>query len=82
MWKLYEHLPELMTQCAELLSDEACFLVANVYAERISGLAVAGLMAEALAGRGGRIDWGELALEEASGDRTVGLSFFARWTAA
>ena len=82
VWKLYEHLPELMAQCAELLSDEARFLVANVYAERISGLAVAGLMAEALAGRGGRIDWGELALEETAGDRAVGLSFFARWTAA
>jgi len=38
-------------------------------------------MQEALQGRGGRIDWGELALTEATGDRAVGLSFFARWTA-
>ena len=81
VWKLYDDLPELMAMCAELLSNEARFLVANVYAERISGLAVAGLMGEALAGRGGRIDWGELALEETSGERAVGLSFFARWTA-
>jgi 23S rRNA (cytosine1962-C5)-methyltransferase len=33
-------------------------------------------------GRGGRIDWGELALMEEAGDRGVGLSFFARWSAA
>ena len=81
VWRLYEDLPELVRLCAELLSDDARFLIANVYAERISGLAVAGLMQEALTGRGGAIDWGELALVEQSGDRAVGLSFFARWTA-
>ena len=80
IWRLYEDLPELMGLCAQLLSDDAKFLIANVYAERISGLAVAGLMQEALAGRSGRIDWGELALVEPSGQRGVGLSFFARWT--
>jgi 23S rRNA (cytosine1962-C5)-methyltransferase len=81
VWRLYDDLPELMRQCAELLSDGARFLIANVYAERISGLALAALMQEALQGRGGRIDWGELALTEEAGDRAVGLSFFARWTA-
>lgn len=82
VWRLYENLPDLMRLCAELLSDDASFLIANVYAERISGLATAGLMAEAMKGRGGRIDWGELALvEETERARAVGLSFFARWTA-
>jgi 23S rRNA (cytosine1962-C5)-methyltransferase len=81
VWKLYEDLPELMHLCAELLSQDARFLVANVYAERISGLAMASLLKEALAGRGGRIDWGELALVEEAGERAVGLSFYARWTA-
>lgn len=82
VWRLYEDFPELLRACAELLSERASFLIANVYAERISGLAAAGLMAEALAGRGGRIDWGELALVEKAGDRAVGLSFYARWSPA
>jgi len=81
VWRLYDDLPELTALCAQLLSDEASFLIANVYAERISGLATGCLLAEALEGRGGRIDWGELALAETSGERAVGLSFFARWTA-
>jgi 23S rRNA (cytosine1962-C5)-methyltransferase len=80
VWRLYEDLPELIGQCAELLAEDAKFLLANVYAERISGLALACLLQQALAGRGGRIDWGELALAEASGERAVGLSFFARWS--
>lgn len=80
VWKLYEHLPELMASCAALLGPNASFLLLNAYAERISGVALATLLADALANRGGTIDWGELALMEESGDRGVGLSFFARWT--
>jgi 23S rRNA (cytosine1962-C5)-methyltransferase len=82
VWRLYEDLPELIAACAQLLSDDARFLIANVYAERISGLAVGSLLRQALAGRAGRIDWGELALVEQGDERAVGLSFFARWSAA
>jgi 23S rRNA (cytosine1962-C5)-methyltransferase len=81
VWRLLDDLPELIEGCAELLSGDASFLLVNAYAERISGLALAGLLAQALAGRGGRIDWGELALTEDGGERGVGVSFFARWSA-
>ena len=80
VWRLYEDLPGMIADCAALLSDDARFLIANVYAERISGLATGSLLREALTGRGGRIDWGELALVEQEGERAVGLSFFARWS--
>lgn len=80
VWRLFEDLPELSSLCAQLLSDNATFLVLNAYAERISGAALAGLLAEKLADRGGRIEWGELALEEERGDRAIGMSFYARWT--
>ena len=81
VWRLNEDLPSLITGCAALLSREARFLLLNAYSERLSGLALAGLLADALAGRGGQIEWGELTLMEAGGARGVGLSFFARWTA-
>lgn len=79
VWRLFEDLPELTRLCGELLSDDARFLVLNAYAERISGAALASLLAEALDGRGGRIEWGELALAEDVGDRVIGMSFYARW---
>lgn len=81
VWRLFEDLPELAGLCAELLSDKACLLVLNAYAERISGAALAGLLAEKLRERGGRIEWGELALAEDRGDRAIGMSFYARWSA-
>jgi 23S rRNA (cytosine1962-C5)-methyltransferase len=81
VWRLFEDLPELAGLCAELLSENAHFLILNAYAERISGAALAGLLSEKLAGRGGRIDWGELALEQDGGQRAIGMSFYARWSA-
>ena len=80
VWRLFEDLPEILRLCVELLSENPSFLILNAYAERISGLSLAGLLSDAMAGRGGTIDWGELALMEEAGDRGVGLSFFARWS--
>ena len=82
VWRLFEDMPDLLKDCAALLSDDASFLLLNAYAARISGLSLAHAMAEATHDRGGRIDWGELALSEHGKDaRAIGLSFFARWSA-
>lgn len=82
VWRLFEDLPELARLCAELLSERARFLLLNAYAARISGLSLAHLVVETLPGRGGLVDWGELALVEAGErPREIGLSFFARWRA-
>jgi 23S rRNA (cytosine1962-C5)-methyltransferase len=79
VWRLFDDLPELTGLCAELLSENAKFLMLNAYAERISGAALSGLLADKLKGRGGRIEWGELALTQQDGAREIGMSFFARW---
>jgi len=79
VWRLFEDLPELTDLCAQLLSENASFLILNAYAERISGPALAGLLADKLKGRGGTIDWGELALVQDGGAREIGMSFYARW---
>ncbi len=82
VWRLFEDMPGLLADCAALLADDADFLLLNAYAARISGLSLAHQMREATATRGGRIDWGELALSEDGPDaRAIGLSFFARWSA-
>jgi 23S rRNA (cytosine1962-C5)-methyltransferase len=80
VWRLFEDLPKLAADCAALLSDEAEFLLINAYAARISGVSLAHLLADTLTGRGGVIDFGELALvEDGAQGREIGLSFFARW---
>ena len=81
VWRLFEDLPDLAGLCAELLSDDASFMILNAYAERISGAALASLLAEKLAHRGGEIAWGELALVQEDGARQIGMSFYGRWSA-
>ncbi|SPU52651.1 Ribosomal RNA large subunit methyltransferase I [Brevundimonas vesicularis] len=81
VWRLFEDMPGLLKDCASLLADDADFLLLNAYAARVSGLSLAHLMVEATQDRGGRVDWGELALSEDGPDaRAIGLSFFARWS--
>lgn len=82
VWRLFEDLPGLLRDCAALLAPDADFMLVNAYAARVSGLSLAHLMRAELAGRGGIIDWGELALvEDSPRAAEIGLSFFARWRA-
>jgi len=81
VWRLFDDLPDLAEMCAALLSPDPAFLLLNAYAERISGAALAGLLADRLEGRGGEIAWGELVLVESARQREIGMSFYARWTA-
>lgn len=80
VWRLYADLPALIAGCAALLDGPAPFLLVNAYAERLSSLALAGLVSQVLAGRSGAIEHGELALVEEGGARGLGLSTFARWS--
>ena len=81
VWRLFEDLAPMVRDCAALLSDRPAFLLLNGYAARLSGLSLAHMLREAVGERGGRIDWGELALAEEGAGREIGLSFFARWSA-
>ena len=80
VWRLEEHLPGLVADCARLLDGESRFLFLTVYAVRMSSLAIAGLLAEALAGLPGTIEHGDLAVrEEGAGGRLLPTAIFARW---
>lgn len=81
VWRLEEHLPGLVADCARLLDGESRFLFLTVYAVRMSSLAIAGLLAEALGHLPGRIEHGDLAVrEEGEGGRLLPTAIFARWS--
>lgn len=80
VWRLEESLPGLVADCAQLLDAESRFLFLTVYAVRMSSLAIAGLLAEALQGLGGTIEHGDLAIRECGeGGRHLPTAIFARW---
>jgi len=83
-WRLEEGLAPLVHDCAKLLDADSRFLFLTVYAVRMSSLALAGLMEEALAHLPGTIEHGDLAvIEEPAGDarrRRLPTAIFARWS--
>ncbi len=81
VWRLEEHLPGLVADCARLLDSDSRFLFLTVYAVRMSSLAIAGLLAEALGALPGTIEHGDLAVrEEGEKGRLLPTAIFARWS--
>lgn len=80
VWKVEWHLAELLELVAQVLSAEARLVVLTTYNIEASSLMLGNLLEEAMAGRGGRVETGELTLEErGAGGRALPLSIFARW---
>jgi len=81
VWRLEEHLPGLVDNCARLLDGNSRFLFLTVYAVRMSSLAIAGLLEEALGHLPGVVEHGDLAVrEEGEGGRLLPTAIFARWS--
>lgn len=80
VWRLEESLPGLVADCAKLLDADSRFLFLTVYAVRMSSLAIAGLLAEALKDLPGTIEHGDLCIrEQGEGGRHLPTAIFARW---
>jgi 23S rRNA (cytosine1962-C5)-methyltransferase len=81
IWRLEDGLPGLITDCASLLDKDSRFLFLTVYAVRMSSLALAGLLDEALRHLPGTIEHGDLAIQEqGEGGRVLPTAIFARWS--
>jgi 23S rRNA (cytosine1962-C5)-methyltransferase len=80
IWRLEEGLPGLIADCRKLLDDKSRFLVLTVYAIRMSALAIAELLSQAMADLGGRVEAGEMAVREEARGLLVPTAIFARWS--
>ncbi len=80
VWEIFEHLPDLMRTLAQLLDPTHAFLILTVYAIRASAVSIDLLTREALAGRGGVFESGEVAIAEEGGERLLSTSLFTRWS--
>ena len=81
IWQLERDLPELVDLARQLLADDARFMVLTVYAIRMSALAIGGLMEAALAGRGGVVEAGDMAIREEARGRLLPTAIYGRWSA-
>ena len=80
VWRLEENLPELLSICASLLSEDAIFMILTIYAIRTSTLSAHSAMAQAIGTRDGTLTSGELGIVEASDNpRAIGQALFVRY---
>ncbi|HNQ91724.1 MAG TPA: class I SAM-dependent methyltransferase [Alphaproteobacteria bacterium] len=78
-WQIEEDLPDLLANCAALLSDTPSFMILTAYAMRLSSVSLAATLSDVLKDKGGKIDSGELLIEQVNGNRFLSTSLFARW---
>ena len=81
VWECLEMLPELLEACRQTLAPEPLFVVITAYAIRASALSLYYALDQMMHGVGGSISCGELVIEERSGNRTLSMAIFARWSA-
>jgi 23S rRNA (cytosine1962-C5)-methyltransferase len=80
VWQLPDGLPELLDLAVRVLSDDPLFLIATVYAIRLSHASLHHGLAEALGARGGTLESGEMGVTDQAG-RTLASAIFSRWRA-
>jgi 23S rRNA (cytosine1962-C5)-methyltransferase len=77
-WRFEDDFPKLLQATRELLSDQPLFIIATVYAVRLSYAAVGQALAGAM--NGGKVACGEMSIRESGRDLILPTGLFARWT--
>lgn len=81
LWKIEEDLLELISLCEKLLSDTPIFVLISGYAAGYSPLALAYNLEQFVKKYRGKVECGDLAIEEKGSGRLLPCGIFGRWSA-
>jgi 23S rRNA (cytosine1962-C5)-methyltransferase len=79
MWRLEDHLWELLVECRSLLTEHPLFFLINAYTARLSPTVVANLLSELMHDRPGRITAGEVGLPIQRDGKVLPCGIYGRW---
>ena len=79
VWEFYKLLPNLLSACAEILSDEPQFFLLTAYAVKASALTLYEAVYEIMKRFHGETQAGELVLKEKSAGRLLSRAIYASW---
>jgi 23S rRNA (cytosine1962-C5)-methyltransferase len=80
LWKIEEHFLILMKLCRLILSDSPLFIIINGYTAGYSAIAYENNLKDIMKDYGGKIEIGELVIEESESDKLLPCGIFARWS--
>jgi 23S rRNA (cytosine1962-C5)-methyltransferase len=81
LWKLEDHLWDLLKECRDALAPRPLFFLINAYTARLSPTVVANLLGELMRGAGGAITAGEVGLRAESDGKVLPCGIYGRWEA-
>lgn len=79
LWKIEVHFLELMKLCQEILSDKPLFILINGYTAGYSPITYENNLKDMIKNKGGKIEIGELAIEQSNSLKLLPCGIFARW---
>jgi 23S rRNA (cytosine1962-C5)-methyltransferase len=79
-WDFNSSFPELLENCQKILSVNPVFVIVNAYAISSSSLMLVNTVEDYLRLTHGKIEYGELALEQKSNGRLLSTGIFARYS--
>lgn len=79
MWRLEDHLWELLAECRNVLSDRPLFFLINAYTARLSPTVVVNLLSELMHQSGGSITGGEVGLPIQRDGKVLPCGIYGRW---
>lgn len=80
LWKIEEHMHELVELVRQTLSTEPIFILVNGYAAGYSPISYHNIFFPLVVGTHGNIEYGELAIEESTSKRLLPSGIFWRYT--
>lgn len=80
IWKIEEHFLGLVCDCINLLKEKPLFFIINGYSAGYSSIAYRNVLLELQNKFGGKIEIGELAIQESNSERFLPCGISARWS--
>lgn len=78
-WNFNKDFPKLLQNCRMLLTDNPLFVLVNAYAISSSAIMLGNVIGDYTRDLGGKIEVGELALQEKESGRLLSTGIFGRW---
>jgi len=79
LWKLEDHLWDLLCECRRVLVDQPLFVLLNAYTARLSPTVVGNLLVELMHDASGSVTDGEVGLPIAADGKVLPCGIFGRW---
>ena len=78
-WDFYKNINQLLLNCKKLLSPKPMFIIFNAYAISSSSIMLSHLLDDITKGLNGKIEYGELTIQESYSRRLLSTGIFGYW---